>query len=101
MDLTIKKKNQESSVVLILEGWLDTGTSPKLGDVLDEIDGMVQKLLLDFQGIEYISSAGIRMLIRAYKQMHAQSGELVLQHVRPNVLEILKMSRLDQKLTIE
>lgn len=99
MDMTITKKTEGNAVILQLKGWLDTETSPALADLIDEMTE-ISRLVLDFAEVAYISSAGIRILIRAHKKMYAQQGTLEILHVHADILEILRMSGLDQKLTI-
>ena len=101
MDLKISKTVESDIATLVLAGWLDTDTAAQLGEALSEVGTDVRQLLLDFQAVEYISSTGIRMLIRAHKQMHAQGGKLTLLHVGPAVLDILQMSSLDKQLDIQ
>ena len=101
MDMMINKAIEAATLTLELKGWLDTETSPKLGEALAEITGDIQQLVLDFQEVEYISSAGIRMLIRAHKQMQAQAGILTIVHVSSEIMELLQMSALDKKLNIQ
>ena len=99
MDMTITKMTEGDTVTLQLKGWLDTETSPALADLIDEM-AEVRRLVLDFAEVAYISSAGIRILIRAHKKMHAQQGILEILHANADILEILRMSGLDQKLTL-
>ena len=78
--LNIEKKTDGSSLNIALEGRLDTMTSPQLEETLkDSLDG-VTSLIMDFEKLEYISSAGLRVLLSAQKIMNKQ-GEMKLIHV--------------------
>lgn len=96
--MTIRKEMNGSAAVLYLEGWIDTGSAPDLARTLDELDEDVRQLVLDLAKLEYISSAGIRQFVAAYKQMN---GALTLRNVTPDVSAVLHMTGLDKKLSIE
>ena len=98
--LNIEKKTDGSSVNIALEGRLDTMTSPQLEETLkDSLDG-VTSLVLDFEKLEYISSAGLRVLLSAQKIMNKQ-GEMKLIHVNEVINEIFEVTGFSDILTIE
>jgi anti-sigma B factor antagonist len=98
--LNIEKKTDGSSVNIALEGRLDTMTSPQLESTLkDSLDG-VTSLVLDFEKLEYISSAGLRVLLSAQKIMNKQ-GEMKLIHVNEVINEIFEVTGFSDILTIE
>ena len=98
--LNITKEQNDSTLTLTLEGRLDTTTSPDLEKILkDNLDG-VQELILDFEALEYISSAGLRVLLSAQKVMNKQ-GEMKLIHVRDEVKEIFEVTGFLDFLTVE
>ena len=98
--LKIEKKQEQNSLLVILKGRLDTTTSPELESVLkDSLDG-VEDLVLDFEDLEYISSAGLRVLLSAQKLMNKQ-GEMKLIHVREEVKEIFEVTGFLDILTVE
>lgn len=98
--LNIEKKTDGSSVNIALEGRLDTMTSPQLEETLkDSLDG-VTSLVMDFEKLEYISSAGLRVLLSAQKIMNKQ-GEMKLIHVNEVINEIFEVTGFSDILTIE
>ena len=89
--LNIKKSIEDGSAAFALEGRLDTVTAPELETALKEsLDG-VKKLTLDFAELEYISSAGLRVLLAAQKTMSKQ-GEMKLINVGETIMEIFEVT---------
>ena len=78
--MTIDTTIDGTQATMAIEGWLDTNTSPELEDEMN-LEG-VSKLVFDFSGLEYISSAGLRILIAAQKAMSANGGSMEI--VGPN-----------------
>ncbi len=98
--LNIKKSIEDGSAAFALEGRLDTVTAPELETALKEsLDG-VKKLTLDFAELEYISSAGLRVLLAAQKTMNKQ-GEMKLINVGETIMEIFEVTGFSNILTIE
>lgn len=92
MDLKTDKNGNELTV--FLSGELNALTAPELQALLDsELDG-VASLILDFTGCDYVSSAGIRVLLATYKKLKASSGSLVLTHVGEVFMEVLENTML-------
>ncbi len=96
--MTVEKTMDGSTAMLRLEGWLDTQNAPVLAEALNGLDDGVEKLVLDMEKLEYISSAGIRQIVTAYKEMN---GALTLRNLSTEVASVLHMTGLDKKLTIE
>lgn len=98
--LHIEKKQDQDTLTIFLEGRLDTTTSPDLEEMLKgSLDG-VTNLILDFEKLEYISSAGLRVLLSTQKVMNKQ-GEMKLIHVRSEVIEIFEVTGFLDILTVE
>lgn len=98
--LHIEKKQDQDTLTIFLEGRLDTTTSPDLEEMLKgSLDG-VTNLILDFEKLEYISSAGLRVLLSTQKVMNRQ-GEMKLIHVRSEVIEIFEVTGFLDILTVE
>ena len=98
--MKISKEQNESTLVLALEGRLDTVTAPELeSELKDSLDG-VTALTLDFAGLEYISSAGLRVLLSTQKTM-AKKGEMKVTHVNETIMEIFEVTGFSDILTIE
>ena len=87
-----------STTTIALEGWLDTNTSPELGAALQDLDDGCESLVLDLVNLEYISSAGLRLLVSAHKQM---KGNLTIRNVSAEVMQVLHMAGFDRRLHIE
>lgn len=98
--LSIEKTRQEDALTLALTGRLDTTTAPELEQELRaELDG-VRSLTLDFSALDYISSAGLRVLLSAQKVMNRQ-GEMKLCGVNETIAEIFDITGFTDILTIE
>ena len=98
--MEIKKTLNGTQLTIALEGRLDTVTAPALDEELKKsLDG-VTKLILDFDKLEYISSAGLRVLLSAQKQMSKKEGMKVL-HVNDIVMEVFEVTGFTDILTIE
>lgn len=89
MDMTINKESNGSEVTLQVSGRLNTLTAPSLEKELEESLPNVTKLTLDFQNLEYISSAGLRLLLVAHKKMN---GNLVIKNLNDSVKEVFGMT---------
>ena len=97
--LNIEKAIEKGNAVYTLEGRLDTTTSPALEKELkDSLDG-VSELTLDFAALEYISSAGLRVLLSTQKLMNKQ-GKMKITHVNETVMEIFEVTGFSEILTI-
>ena len=98
--LNIEKNVENEQAVFALEGRLDTVTAPELEASLKEsLDG-VTELTLDMEKLEYISSAGLRVLLSAQKIMNRQGG-MKLLHVQETIMEIFEVTGFSDILTIE
>lgn len=98
--LTINKTEKNGKTVFALEGRLDTVTSPDLEkEIRTSIEGTTE-LEFDFSALEYISSAGLRVLLSAQKQMNKQ-GEMKVTNVNETIMEIFEVTGFSDILTIE
>ena len=98
--MNIEKKLEGQTLAIALEGRLDTTTSPDLEEVLSSsLDGVTQ-LVLDFAKLDYLSSAGLRVLLSAQKRMNKQ-GSMKLLHVNDTVKEVFDITGFADFLTIE
>ena len=98
--MTIVKKENGSALELVLEGRLDTVTAPMLEQTLKDSLNGVEKLTLDFEKLDYISSAGLRVLLSAQTIMNRQ-GEMKLVHVNEIIMEIFEVTGFADILTVE
>ena len=97
--MTITKTQENDTLTLNLQGRLDTTTAPQLEGELGALDG-VKNLVLDFEGLEYISSAGLRVLLKAQKQMNSQGG-MVIRNVCADINEVFEITGFSDILTVE
>ena len=97
--LDIQKEIGEGRAVFALKGRLDTNTASKLERELKEVYPELKELVLDFAALDYISSAGLRVLLTAHKTMMKQ-GEMRLEHVNENIQEIFEVTGFTDILTI-
>ena len=98
--MIINKAVEESKLTLALEGRLDTTTAPQLeAEIKSSLDG-VSELIFDFEQLEYISSAGLRVLLSAQKTMNKQ-GSMKITNVAETILEIFEVTGFSDILTIE
>ena len=93
------KKNAEYTVIEIV-GRLDTTTAPSLEKTLNEDMGETKNLVLDLKGLEYISSAGLRVVLAAQKKMQ-QIGSMKVVNVVDSVMEVFEITGFADILTIE
>ncbi len=100
MPLSIDKSVDGGNVTLTLAGRLDTASSPELEAVLDEVLPSATALVFDLAGLEFISSSGLRLVLRAQKAMGAQ-GSMRLEHVCESVMEVFDITGFRDFLDIE
>ena len=98
--MTIKKTRDRSSLTLVLEGRLDTTTSPQLEAELSASLSGVTHLTLDMADLAYLSSAGLRVILSAQKRMNKQ-GQMVVRHVNETIMEVFEVTGFVDILTIE
>ena len=98
--MTIEKNLNGTELNVTITGRLDTTTAPQLEAEFKQNLGGVEKLALDFAGLEYLSSAGLRVLLAAQKVMNKQ-GEMVIRNVNETINEIFEVTGFIDILTIE
>ena len=96
--MTIEKRLNGNVAELKLIGWLDTQNAPELEAAIDALEGDVNALVIDMAQLEYISSAGLRQVVAAYKRMN---GALTLRHVSDEIRNVLHMTGLEKRMRIE
>ena len=89
MNINIEKEN--GVTILKVEGRLDTTTAPELEKAINDEGTDLKNLVLDFKGVDYISSAGLRVLLTAQKKMNVQGG-MELTNVSEAVMDIFEMT---------
>ena len=98
--MTIEKKINQEAVTLIVSGRLDTQTAPELENKLDSILSGLKELTFDMTNLEYVSSAGLRVILKAQKAMNAQ-GSMKLTGVNDSIMEVFDITGFLDILTIE
>ncbi len=98
--MQITQKQSAEELTLVIEGRIDTTTAPALEAEINGIDANVKDLVLDMKGVEYISSAGLRVLLAAQKKM-SKVGTLKLTGVCDAVMEVFEMTGFADILVIE
>ena len=98
MTIEIKRNAEETTIEIV--GRLDTTTAPALDKTINEDIGDTKALVLDFKELEYISSAGLRVLLSAQKKLQ-KIGYMKVKNVREEVMEVFEMTGFADILTIE
>ena len=98
--MTIEIKKNADELVLEITGRLDTITAPALDKTINENLGENKSLILDFKNLEYISSAGLRVLLSTQKKLQ-QKGTMKLKNVREEVMEVFEITGFVDILTVE
>jgi anti-sigma B factor antagonist len=98
--MTIEKKINNEEATLIVSGRLDTQTAPELENELDSVLAGLKELTFDFENLEYVSSAGLRVILKAQKAMNAQ-GSMKLTGVNDSIMEVFDITGFLDILTIE
>lgn len=98
--LDIQKTQEDDSILYKLEGRLDTVTAPELEASLQEALVEATNLVLDFEKLDYISSAGLRVLLSAQKIINNQ-GTMKVIHVNETIMEIFEVTGFNEILSIE
>ena len=97
--MKIEKRSEKGLLTVIPEGRLDTVAAPELEREIGDLDG-VQDLVFDMSRLEYISSAGLRLILKAQKAMNVK-GSMKLVNVNESVMEVFEITGFADILTIE
>ena len=98
--MTINKNVNGAELTIALNGRLDTTTAPQLeGELKHSVNG-IERLVFDFSELEYLSSAGLRVLLAAQKVMNKQ-GEMIVRNVNETIAEIFEVTGFSDVLTVE
>ena len=98
--MKIEQTRDNTTLTLALEGRLDTITAPELEQVVNaSLDGLTA-LIFDFAKLEYVSSAGLRVLLSAQKKMNKQ-GSMIVRRSKPEIMEIFDVTGFTDILTLE
>ena len=98
--MTIEIKKEAKSLILKIAGRLDTTSAPEMEKAVKENISGVEKLIIDMEKLEYISSAGLRVLLSAQKTMNGQ-GSMKVIHVSDTIMEIFEITGFNEIMTIK
>ena len=98
--MDIKTSKEGTSLTVAVTGRIDTTTAPQLEAELKTGVSGITELIMDFAGVEYISSAGLRVLLSAQKVMNRQ-GSMVIRNVNETVMDVFEVTGFVDILTIE
>ncbi len=97
--MKIDLKKEDKKLTIKLGGKLDTNTSPELDSKMNELEGM-EEVIIDMKELDYISSAGLRVLLSMQKVMNKQ-GKMTIINVCDNVMDIFEVTGFSDILTIQ
>ncbi len=98
--MTTEVKKANGAYTIKISGGIDTLTAPELEQTFKEIEPQADKVIFDMKEVDYISSAGIRVLVYVHRAMSSKDG-LVLRGLNKNVSTIISLTGFDKVLTIE
>ncbi len=98
--MTIDRVQDGTRLTISLSGRLETSTAPELQEVVDNQLKGVTDVCIDMGGVEYVSSAGLRVLLSATKKMRAGGGSMRVRNINPTVMEVLTITGFNKILTI-
>lgn len=99
--MKIIQTEEAGKLILALEGRLDTTTAGELEAILKEKNEFINELMLDFSSLDYVSSAGLRVILGAQKQINAKKGKMLIKNVNETVMEVFSITGFVDILTIE
>lgn len=98
--MNITKTEAEGKITLALDGWLDTISSPELGEEVDKIE-KADEIIIDFDKVEYMASAGLRQIVACHRKAREVGAEFSVVNVGNETMSIFTLTGLDKKLTIK
>ena len=98
--MTIKERREENKLITSIEGRIDTTTSPEVTEYFQNKLKDVKEFELDLEGVDYVSSAGLRAILLAQKIMEANHGKMCVSHVCKDVMETFQLTCFTDILTI-
>ena len=98
--MKIEVSTSGDTCILFPEGWVDSTNASELEQSVNAYVDDYDTLILDLGGVDYISSAGLRVIVAAHKSMEDKGG-LILRNLNRNVTDIIRLTGFDKKLNIE
>ena len=99
--MEVKFNKQDSTLTVVISGNIDTVTAPELDSQLQENLSGIKDLVLDFAAVDYISSAGLRVILMANQQMEDVDGNMSVKNVNEDVRDVFEMTGFDSLLNLE
>ena len=99
--MEVKFNKQDSTLTVVISGNIDTVTAPELDSQLQENISGIKELVLDFAAVDYISSAGLRVVLMANQQMEDVDGNMSVKNVNEDVRDVFEMTGFDSLLNLE
>ena len=101
MEIELTEEYQGSALIVKITGRLDAISAPQVDKKVSGLIDMENKyILMDFSGVDYLSSAGMRLLLSATKRLKSQNGKFIICNINDDVLEVLKMAGFDRILSL-
>ena len=97
--MTITTLEQDGRITFRLDGWLDTLSSPELGEAVDGITE-ASAIILDFDKVEYIASSGVRQVVACHRRAKELGAAFSVVNVGTEVMSILQLTGIDKKITV-
>ena len=98
--MVINKNKTNDTLEFLIEGKIDTTSAPELEAELNSLTEDITSLIFNFEKLVYISSAGLRVLLKFYKKMTAQ-GNIKITNVNESIMEVLEMTGFTDFITVE
>ena len=98
--MTITENRSGNSLTIALEGRLETSSAPELDAVLQKALPGIDELIFNFEKLEYVSSAGLRVLLSAHKALMGKKG-MTIRNANELIMEVFEVTGFDSFLTIE
>jgi anti-sigma B factor antagonist len=99
--MEVKFNKQDNTLTVVISGNIDTVTAPELDAKLQENLADVKELILDFAAVDYISSAGLRVILMANQQLEDVDGSMTIKNVNEDVRDVFEMTGFDSLLNLE
>ena len=98
--MNIEIKNENKQITFAIDGWLDTASSPALGEKIDAITE-AEKIVLDFDKVEYLASSGVRQVVATHRKAKELGADFSIINVSPDIMSIFQMTGIDKKFDIQ
>ena len=99
--MEVKFDKQDSLLTVVISGNIDTVTAPELDSKLQENLSGIKNLILDFAAVDYISSAGLRVILMTNQLMEDVDGDMTVKNVNEDVRDVFEMTGFDSLLNLE